>query len=226
VSIDLPGHGNSLPLDSNDDLSMLARKIGALAIAQGVRHVVSLSFGAVVALQVVLEYPKAFATLTLAAPLLGGGPFDSEIWRRYHKLKALFAQTGHGPNLGDHWMDATMFRGIEECPELHQQLRRQVRRHPWWELNNDSYVKLWHTPQSIKDLRTIALPTRLLVGGADCDPVKQSASLLEQVIQRCQRSDFPDLGHLSLLAAPQLLQPIFEHHWFAASSRELDVKET
>ena len=217
ISIDLPGHGNSLPLNGSEELSTLARKIGTLAIAHRARHLIALSFGTVIALQIALEYPDAFATLTLGAPFMGGGPFDPQVWIRYKEVKALFRQAGYGPKIRDCWMGpgTSLFRNIETRPQLWDQLRHQVGRHPWWELSDDSYFWLWHTPHGVKELCRIGLPTLLLVGEEDCEAVKQCAHVLERVISRCQRCDLPGLGHLCLLEDPAYVQPFIEQHWRA-----------
>lgn len=217
IGIDLPGHGSSLPLGLAEELSILAGKIGALAIAQGARHLVGHSFGTVIALQVALAYPRAFATLTLGGPILGGGPFEAEIWTRYKEVKALFRETGYGPNIRDHWMaaGASLFRGIEGRPQLREQLKRLVGRHPWWELANDSYLRVWRTPQLLKELRGLELAMLLLVGAEDCEAVQQCAYLLKRVVPGCQRCDLPGLGHLCLFEEPAHVQPVIEQHWRA-----------
>jgi pimeloyl-ACP methyl ester carboxylesterase len=220
IGMDLPGHGSSLPLSGTEGLTSLARKIGALALRQGARHLVGLSFGTVIALQIALQYPNAFATLTLGSPILGGGPFDPEIWTRYKVVKALFRETGYGPNICDLWMGpgASLFSGVEARPQLREQLRRPVIRHPWWELADDAYLRLWHTPQTLKEFRGLGLATLLLVGEEDCDAIRQCAYLLQQVVSGCQRCDLPGLGHLCLLEEPARVQPIIEQHWRAHQS--------
>jgi len=217
IAMDLPGHGSSLPLDGAEELTSLARKMGSLAVAHGARHLVGLSFGTVIALQIALESPNAFATLTLGSPILGGGPFDPEIWSRYTEVKAIFRETGYGPNIRDHWIGsgASLFRGVAARPQLHEQLCRSVARHPWWELADDAYLRLWHTPQTLKELHGLRLATLLLVGEKDCDAVRQCAYLLEQVVSGCRRCDLPGLGHLCLLEEPVRVQPIIEQHWRA-----------
>lgn len=221
IGVDLPGHGNSLPRDGGDDgLPALARSIGALAVARGARHLVALSLGTVIALQVALEYPGAFATLTLASPMLGGGPFDPELWTRYGEVKALIGDGGARQEAGDHWMahGASLFAGTERRPELREQLRRQVARHPWWELADDAYARLWNTPQSLRDLPGIGTPTLLLVGADDGAAVRQCAGFLERLIPGCERRDLPGLGHLCLLEEPHVVRTELEHHWRARAT--------
>ena len=217
VGVDLPGHGSSLPLDADEDLPTLARRIGALAIAREARHLVAHSLGSIVGLQVALEYPDAFATLTLGAPILGGGPFEADIWMRHEKLKELFSQRGYGPWLGDYWMasEASLFQGVGSRPRLRQHLRKQVGKHPWWELADDSYRRLWHTPQAFKDLRNIGVPTLILVGCQDRATVRQCAGFLERLLPACERRELPDVGHLCLLEDPARVRPVIAQHWRA-----------
>jgi pimeloyl-ACP methyl ester carboxylesterase len=215
VGLDIPGHGSSLPLERNAELPALARQVGEIAIARQARHLVGLSFGSLLVLQMVLEYPGAFTTVTLGAPMLGGGPFDRDIEARYAILKSIYAKTGYTPELHDRWMDSgsSLFRGIESHPHLAAELRRQLGRHPWWELADDTYQHLWRTPQTLKMLATIEVPTLLLVGSKDSPVVQNSADLLQHVVQNCQHCRLPDLGHLCLLEDPVRIPPIIQHHW-------------
>src|SRR5215831_19235242 len=44
IGVDLPGHGSSLPLKVDEELSALAKRIGALAIRRDARHLIASSF--------------------------------------------------------------------------------------------------------------------------------------------------------------------------------------
>jgi 2-succinyl-6-hydroxy-2,4-cyclohexadiene-1-carboxylate synthase len=191
-----------------------------VAIEHETLHIVALSFGSILALQVALEYPGAFTSLTLAAPMLGGGPFDRDISVRYAMLKSIFATAGYTSELSDRWIDSgsSLFRGIEASPQLAADLARQVRKHPWWELADDTYQRLWQSPQSLKELGRIALPTLLLVGGDDAPTVHDTAYFLERVITDCQRCDLAALGHLCILEDPPRVQPIIQRHWRAQAA--------
>jgi pimeloyl-ACP methyl ester carboxylesterase len=217
IGLDLPGHGNSLPLKCDEDLSSLTRRIGAVAIKKNVRHLVAASLGSVIALQMAVEYPGAFATLTLTGPMLGGGPFEPDIWSRYGAVKAQFVDGTAGAKLRDHWMEAgaTLFSGIDAHPQLRERLRRQVSRHPWWELADASYPHLWHTPQALRELQHIETATLVFVGGQDSPAVKKCAYFLERTIPDCHRLDLVGLGHLCLLEDPSCAHSIIEEHWRA-----------
>jgi pimeloyl-ACP methyl ester carboxylesterase len=222
IGLDLPGHGNSLPLDAGEPLDVLARRIGDVARERDVRHVVAQSLGGVIALQMALEHAGAFETLALGAPVLGGGPFAPDLWARYAEVKAEFADSGHSPALVDRWMarGASLFRGLDRRPALELRMRAQVARHPWWEFADDAYLELWQTPQKLHDLERIGLPTVVVVGD-DAPAVLQSADFLERLLPECRRVELPGTGHACLAEEPARAASILERHWSAGHDRAL-----
>ena len=68
LAVDLPGHGASRGLVPGDGLAGLTQELGRFAEEEGVRHVVGLSFGTLVALQLAIAEPAAYASLVLSAP--------------------------------------------------------------------------------------------------------------------------------------------------------------
>jgi pimeloyl-ACP methyl ester carboxylesterase len=178
---------------------------------------VAQSLGTVLGLQVVLEDPDAFDTLTLGAPALGGGPFDADLWSRYGEVKTMHAREGLSPALRERWSapGAALFGGLDRRPELAREIRRVVARHPWWELADDAYLRLWQTPQALKDLAEVAVPTLVLVGGRDGVAVRQCAEFFERLVPNCSRHDIEGAGHLCLLEDAASVACLIEAHWNA-----------
>jgi len=205
IGIDLPGHGASLPLPAGDDLPALARRIGRLALRHGVRHVVALSFGTLVALQLAIEHPTAFASVTLAAPALGGGPQDPDVARRYDELAAAYRTKGFGPHLRERWMQSPpdLFKGAEGRPELWDRLWRLVGRHGWWELADGSYGRLGNHPQPRHQLTAVRAAFLVLVGENELPAFKRCAELIRRSVSDCERVYVPAVGHLCVLEDPE-----------------------
>jgi pimeloyl-ACP methyl ester carboxylesterase len=218
IGLDLPGHGASLPLSAQDGLPQLARYIGRVAIEKQVRHIVALSFGTLIGLQIVIEYPRAFRTLTLGAPALGGGPQDSEIGTRYQELTDLYGRCGFTTELRQRWMQSppNIFKGAEQSPELWERLRRIVGRHPWWELEDGSYFRLSNHPQTKNELQQVEASTLVLVGDNELSPFKRSAELIRRSIPGCRRLYLPAVGHLCMLEAETEVAPLLDQHWRGA----------
>jgi 2-succinyl-6-hydroxy-2,4-cyclohexadiene-1-carboxylate synthase len=221
IGIDLPGHGASEPLRVGETLPALARRIAALAQAEGVRHLVGLSFGGMVALQVAAEAPDAFATLILGSPGLGGGPEEPHAQLRNVELARLYRERGPGPWLTELWMQAPpdIFTGAAAHPALWDELRAVVDRHAWAELANAGMQALVNYRQPEKDLRRIRAATLILIGERDMDVFKRIGELIRRAIPAGRRSYVPDAGHLGMLENPAAVQPMMETHWNAHGSQ-------
>lgn len=219
-AIDLPGHGASLPLGPGDDLPTVARRLTACLTAK-TRHLVAHSFGSIVALQMALERPDAFETIALISPLLGGGPFDRDIWTRYAEVRAAFRTGGHGPHLRERWLarDAALFGGLHDSPELAAATWRQAGRYPWWDLIDDAYRSLWHEPQTLAALSRLTTPTLLFIGGNESRAGQQTARALQAALPACERVDVAGAGHHGILAASACLADGLSAHWTASPRR-------
>jgi pimeloyl-ACP methyl ester carboxylesterase len=220
LGIDLPGHGGSRPIRAGESLPALARSIGALALEAGVRHLVALSFGTMVALQVALERPRSFASLVLGAPALGGGPQDELVAQRYVELALAYRAIGPGPRLASLWMRSPpdVFRGAEARPELWALLSTVITEHRWAELADGTMQGLATHRQAAGEVQHVEASTLVLVGEDDLAMSKASAELLVGWLRACTRLDLPGLGHLCLIEAPERTAPLVERHLRAHSA--------
>jgi pimeloyl-ACP methyl ester carboxylesterase len=217
IGIDLPGHGASAPLRPGETLPTLARRIAALAQAAGVRHLVGLSFGGMVALQLAAEAPAAFATLILGSPGLGGGPEEPHAQQRNIELTRLYRERGAGPWLTELWMQAPpdIFTGAAVHPALWTELRAVIDRHSWAELVDAGMQPLVNYRQPEKDLRRIKAATLILIGEHDMDVFKRIGELIRRAIPASRRIYVPEAGHLGMLENPDAVQTMLETHWNA-----------
>jgi pimeloyl-ACP methyl ester carboxylesterase len=219
VGVDFPGHGASRPLRRGEDLPALARRIGELALERGIRHLVALSFGTMVALQVAIEHPRAFASLVLGAPALGGGPQDALVARRYGEVAFARRKLGPGPHLTALWMRSPpdVFKGAESRPALWERLAAVIDRHGWSELDDGGMQPLAAHRQVEADFARVGAATLVLVGEHDLAMSKLSADLLMCRLPACRRVDLPGLGHLCLVEAPERTAGLVERHVRAAA---------
>lgn len=214
IGLDLPGHGLSEPWPPNPTLPSLARLIGELALAQGVRHLVALSFGTVIALQIVLEFPGQFASLTLGAPAIGGGPQEMAVGERYKEMMQLYFQRGAGPWLTELWMrfPPDTFRGAAAHPVLWQALIEVINRHSWLELKTGAMRYLPYHVHSMEMLRQIQTPVLVLVGDEEMAAFKETAVILAREVPHCQRVEISSTGHLCMLESPQATHGLIAQH--------------
>lgn len=214
IGLDLPGHGASEPLRPRESLSELGQRIGAFATQQAVQHIIGLSLGGMIALQVAIEYPEAFRTLILCSPPLGGGPQDPHAKTRNLELTRLYRERGAGPWMTALWMSwpPDIFKGAATHPVLWSQLQTLVDRHSWAELADSRMQGLTMYPQQMQELGRIRAATLVLVGEEDMPAFKRCAELLRRAIPGCQRIYWPGAGHLSLLEMSPSVSPLIEAH--------------
>src|SRR5260370_23632862 len=207
IGIDSPGHAASMPLKKGDDLAALARRLGQFALDREVRHIVALSFGTLVALQIAIEFPESFASVTLGAPAVGAGPQEAEVGARYEELTEMHQRHGFSPELRRRWMESppNIFKGADALPELRARLWRSVGRHGWWELADRSYVRLSNYQQPKEALRRIGASVLVLVGENELPAFKRCAELIRREVRNCRRIYLPGAGHLCMLESASMV---------------------
>lgn len=214
VGIDLPEHGASACLEKGETLSTLSNRIGKLAIAHHISHLIGLSFGGMIALQVATQFPDAFSTLTLAAPGLGGGASDPAAQSRNIEMIALYRNRGRGAWLTEKWMQSPpdIFKGASRYPRLWQALEQIVSRHAWQELTDHRMNALTNYPQSESSMSRIKATTLLLVGEEDMPSFKRNAEIIRRAIPNAHRKYISGAGHLCLLEKPMSVIPLLDRH--------------
>jgi pimeloyl-ACP methyl ester carboxylesterase len=214
IGLDLPGHGASRSIRQSEDLQALAIRAGELALEWEVRHIVALSFGTMLALQVAIEYPDDFASLVLGAPALAGGPQDSMVAVRYGELARLYRQRGAGTHMAALWMRSPpdIFKGLEDRPLVRDRVFDVISRHGWRELEDGSMVTLTSPAQKEEQLRTIRAVTLVLLGEKELPAFRSCAHLITETIPSCERVEIPSAGHLCLLEAPNQAASLIDAH--------------
>lgn len=201
VAIDLPGHGASA--DVTLALPELGRWLGAVAIASRAEHLVGLSFGSMIALQIVSEYPTAYASVVLAAPSFGRGPFERDLQARNIALKRGYRERGGGPWMTEAWMRGSgIFAGAERSPALFGRLQDIVSRHRWSELATGSMQRIADWPQSLERIAEVTASLAVVVGDADMRAFQRSAELIARSSRNATSAQLVNAGHLCLLEAP------------------------
>ena len=196
----------------------LAKRLGLFAIDQDVRHLVGLSFGGMIALQIAIEYCDAFSSLVLGAPALAGGPQDRRAQARNLELARLYRSCGPSPKLRDLWMTSPpdIFKGAAKNPALWQRLRAIVGDHRWTELADLRMQALTTVRQTESDLKRVEASTLVLIGDEDTEAFKRCAELIRRGIPHCRRVYLENTGHLTLLEQVAAAQPLIDAHFRSA----------
>ena len=214
IGVDLPGHGQSLPLPSDEELPSLARRLGHLAHKRQVRHLVALSFGTLVALQMAIELPDAFATLVLGSPLAEYGANDELFWKRYRELVNMYMMGGHGEHLRGRLMlvEPSPFEGVADRPDLWRRLWDIVGRHGFWDLKDAALIRLGNHMQSDVHLHRIESSVLLVAGKRERPAARRHAERLSRTLRRCRSVHVLEASGHSLLEAPETTAAAIDGH--------------
>jgi pimeloyl-ACP methyl ester carboxylesterase len=214
IGLDLPGHGQSLPLSSGEELPSLARRLANLARERRVRHLVALSFGTLVALQMAIEVPDAFATVVLGSPLAEHGANDELFWKRYRELVNMYTMGGHGEHLRGRLMlvEPSPFEGAAARPELWRRLWDIVGRHGFWDLKDAALIRLGNHMQSDVHLHSIESAVLLVAGQRERAAARRHAERLSRALRSCRSVHVLEASGHSLLEAPATTAAAIEGH--------------
>lgn len=210
IAIDLPGHGASRPLRTDESLDGLADTLATLAVDAGARRLVAMSFGTVVALQVALRRPGAFDTVVLSAPGLAGGPTDPLVEMRYATLSLIHARHGPGPHMTRSWMRSPpdLFAGVNARPPVRDAVAAVIDDHGWAELTSGAMTSLVDTCQDAAALSRITATTHVILGSEELPAFRACATVIAGAVPHCTVTEVPGAGHLALLEEPALVAPI------------------
>lgn len=214
-AVDLPGHGASAPLRPDDDLYTLGARLADYAKAERIAHLVGLSLGSTVALQMALSAPDAFETLAMGAPAIGGGPVEAAVGVRFRELRQLEAQLGRGPWLAERWTTSPpdLFTEARRNPDLWEKVWPVIAAHRWDELPGFAIARLALPVQPLP--RIAALGCRLLVitGSRDMPAFVETARLLEQTLAGTLSAVLTGTGHMCMLEAPEAAATALRMYW-------------
>jgi pimeloyl-ACP methyl ester carboxylesterase len=217
TGIDLPYHGRSAYPEPQHTMPQFARLIGEQALAQGVRHIVGLSLGAILTLQIATEFPDAFASVTLGSAGINRGPNDPRAGLHYWRLQALYKERGAGPWMTRQWMKwpPNIFKGAANHFDLWQRLVEVINRHSWEEFRVPYIGKLTQYSQidHLERIGRIQSPTLLVLGEEEMPAFKHAAAILQDTIPNCHCVRLPRAGHLCLLERPVASAEAIREHW-------------
>lgn len=222
---DLPGHGVNPEGFGGRGLADVAEQLADELVAAGCRHLVGLSFGSMIALQVAISRPEVLDSLVLAAPTLAGPDSDAASALKYFQL-TMAARLGAGPiQLADLWMAGPpdIFTGVNRDPVVREQVAAVVRRHRWTELGDGSMTGL--RTGAVHDapaLGRIRAATTVVVGTQDMPAFLRNAEVVTAAVPTSRLVTVDGLGHLPLLERPDLTAPVIAAAVAEAGSRRFD----
>jgi pimeloyl-ACP methyl ester carboxylesterase len=221
IGLDLPWHGASRGLRDGETLAMLADSVLAYVASASVAHVVALSFGTILAIEMAARHPDACDSWTLAAPSLAGMPHEPAVTRRYLDLYIMYRTDGAGPHMTQLWMASppAIFAAINDRPDARERMRHVIDKHQWHELASDGMRQLVTRRQVPGDLGAVRAPISVIVGDEDLLTHKACARSLASSNPNVSMVVMQGCGHLPLLEEPDSAASLIATHLTASVMR-------
>lgn len=194
IAVDLPGFGRSPSQDG-----LVADAIAATLDATGVTtaHVVGLSLGAAVALDLALGYPTRVRSLTVADPLLLGYPAAPETFSRCAEL----ARGGRCAEAIAHWKTDGVFALARTRPEAWKTIEDLLNQYDCGHWTGAATIR-WVSTKPRPRLQEIRTPTLVVVGEHDTPGFQAMAEVYASEIREARKVVIPGVGHVSSLEEP------------------------
>ena len=193
IRLDLRGHGAASepqePFAHHDDV---ARVLDDLGLARA--HVVGLSMGGAVSVDLALAHPSRVSSLALVDSALEGHPWSKEWIDAFHAVRRIGRE--RGPLAArDAWAELPLFGGVGRDLLARDPGTRWVAPHLARPLE----------PKAFGRLPEIRVPALVVVGERDAPDFHAIARALAAGIPGARAVTLPGVGHLSPLEAPGLL---------------------
>jgi 3-oxoadipate enol-lactonase len=202
IRYDVRGHGQSPPpTKPYSDVEDLYSLLQWLQIEQA--HVVGLSLGGSIVIDLALAHPEMIASLVLVAPDVNGYTFSAEFTQAFLKL-VLAIQEDDGTPAGDLVLQGPLLTPAMENPTVAQKLHLIARENArFWLINplfrRDAFV----VPAAVQRLAELHVPTLLVIGDRHIPDVVNQSRLLEEGIAGVKKIVIPGAGHLVPLEKPE-----------------------
>jgi pimeloyl-ACP methyl ester carboxylesterase len=197
LTVDLPGHGRSSKQSTWPRISCFADDVADLiqTLGLGPTHVVGLSIGGTVAMQLALDYPEAVRSLTLVNTFAKLHSGSSGFFRKLVRIG--FVALGRMDQVGQ-WVAEGLF------PEPDQELLRQAAAERIASNPRGAYLRaIWAATRfDIRDrLHEINTPTLVVAGELDETVSMEAKKELADNIHGAHLVVIPDSGHATPLDA-------------------------
>jgi 3-oxoadipate enol-lactonase len=215
IRYDIRGFGSSTlptgPYSHSDDLLALLDFLDARPA-----HVVGLSMGGRVALQIALEHPDAVRSLTLIDPALDGFSW-SDGWIRQMKAIQVMAGNGGLETARQLWLAHELFAPARRDPQLAAELTAMVEGYSAWHWCNSDPVRRASSP-AIRELARVSHRTLVLVGEHDLADFQAIARHLAADIPHAILRTIAGAGHMANMEAPDAVNNLLLAHLRSCAS--------
>jgi len=200
---DVRGHGRSQAPAAGYTWEEYAADLMGLLDHLGQReaHLVGISMGGGIALQLAVEMPERVSSLTLVDSALPGYTYSEEFTREIESLVAAVRSEGPRAAFQRLWLPHPFFDGVRRLPERFALVRRMVLAYQAPDYREGA-IPANYRPELVARLPEIAAPSLVVVGEHDVPDFRLIAEILAANIPRARLRVMPGCWHLPPLEDP------------------------
>jgi pimeloyl-ACP methyl ester carboxylesterase len=198
IRYDQRGHGRSASPpygyrwgDHAADLAALLRAHGAAPV-----HLVGLSKGGGIAVELALRAPELVRSLVLIGPLLPDYPLSAELVDSFRRFARAIRADGVAQAVRVAWLDHPLIASAAAHPEAGARLVAMIERFPAGEYLATARDEPDRTWNAVERLGEIAVPTTVIGGELDVPDFVAMARLAAERIPGARLEVAPGCGHL------------------------------
>jgi len=197
VAPDLPGFG---PEGAEAGVFAPAHEVFRLLSSKGLGpvHLVGLSFGGAVAVDLLLSHPESVRSLVLVDSLLLGERAAIDGWSTCVER----AKRGDLSGAREAWVESKLFEGLKALPQAWEQLDEMARAHRCGHWRG-TVETTWQWSEPRRNLGGIRCPSLVLVGGLDAPSFQTMAATYAREIPGARFETLSSLGHMGPMEAPE-----------------------
>ncbi|HUY99002.1 MAG TPA: alpha/beta hydrolase [Thermomicrobiaceae bacterium] len=207
VRFDAPAHGrSSVPTGPYSYDEVLIGLLDDRGIDRA--HLVGLSMGGRVVVNVALAHPERVRSLVLLGAALAGHPTRPDFLPTKGAVVAA-TQRGDLETARSRFLEDPLFDGTRRHPEAMARVAAIYRRFSFWSWAS-GVPERQPEPPAIERLGCITCPTLVIVGDLDVPNILEIAGILEAEIPNARRATLPGVGHFAPLEAPDAVNALIQ----------------
>ena len=221
IRYDQRGHGRSASPPSGyrwgDHAADLAEVIER--VAGGPAHVVGLSKGGGIALELAVRRPELVRSLAVIGPLVPDAPLSDEMLASFKALARAIRADGPGAVTGEVWLAHPLIARAAARPGARERLEAMLRTFPAGEylaVQRDAPDRTWKLTERLGE---VAVPTLVVRGAREIPDFVSVAEFLANNVAGAQVVVVPESGHLVPLEQPAAVTEVLQRFLTASSQR-------
>lgn len=197
IAVDLPGHGQSSPLGKRFELGSIAAQLLAVLNSEGITtaHIIGLSLGGAVALQLALDAPDRVLSLAIANSRACFKPQNWQdklhVWQRLGLIRTL------GPAALSHLLAKRLFPNSSALRKRFIQRSRNIDKTAY--LDTFNALLRWDIREHLHEIQC---PTLIVAAEHDYLPPSKSRALAKAIPNACFKI-IPHAHHAVCMERPE-----------------------